>query len=334
MILLPLIPAHSQEQFSSGLIPDLFKNNSPIPIIIKTDIKGLMDQMMDKEHYQHAEIIYKDGKKVNSIQTRIRVRGHFRKDTLNCDFPPLRINFKKNDIRNTIFGPQDQYRIVTHCRSSDSHFVQYVIREYLVYKMYQILNPLSLNVRLAVITYEDTGGHYQAITRYAFLLEDEGEFASRFNAEKIDKRVTFNDLEEENGLMLSLFQFMIGDTDWIVQFSKNLVILQKGDQVYAVPYDFDYCGIVNTDYRNSAGYTSLTDPERIFKGKCYTHKEMKSMLRKFRRSRSKFINLLYSTRQLDNDSLIHMYNYISEFYNIISSRKERDKYFNINCNKN
>lgn len=329
--LIPLIPVRSQDQFTSGLIPELFKSSNPIPVVIKTDIQGLMDQMVEKEHYQPAEIIYQVRKTTDTLKTKIRVRGHFRKDTLNCNFPPLRINFKKNDIRNTIFGPQDQFRIVTHCRTDDSHFVQYVIREYLVYKMYQILNPLSLKVRLAIITYEDTGSRYPSITKYGFFLEDEGEFASRFNAEKVSERVTFDDLEKNNGLMLSLFQFMIGDTDWIVQFSKNLVILKKGDQIYAVPYDFDYCGIVDTDYRNATGFTSLSKPERIFKGNCYTRRELKHMLKKFKRSKSKFHHLLYSTKLLDNDSLIHMYNYITQFYDIIRTKKERIKYFNINC---
>ena len=150
MILMPLIPARSQDQITSGLIPALFKSDKPFSVIIKTDIQGLLDQMVEKERYQPAEIIYRDQKITNTLKTKIRVRGHFRKDTFNCDFPPLRINFKKNDIRNTIFGPQDQFRIVTHCRTNERGFVQYVIREYLVYKMYQILNPLSLNVRLCL----------------------------------------------------------------------------------------------------------------------------------------------------------------------------------------
>jgi hypothetical protein len=189
-------------------------------------------------------------------------------------------------------------------------------------------------VRLAIITYVDTEGRYRTITRYGFILEDEGEFASRFNAEKVSERINFEDLEENNGLLLALFQFMIGDTDWIVQFSKNLVLLKKGEQIYAVPYDFDYSGIVGTDYRNATGYTSLSEPERLFKGKCYPKKEMRHMLRKFRKSRNKFDNLLYSTKQLDTDSMIHMYNYITQFYDIITSRQERSKYFERNCDGN
>jgi hypothetical protein len=334
LIILPSSVAFGQKEFPSGLTPELFNSDNPIPIVIKTDLKGLADQMFEKEQYQPAQIIYKDRKFIDTLKTRIRVRGHFRKDTLNCDFPPLRIDFKKNDIRNTIFGPQDQFRIVTHCRTNDTHFVQYIIREYLVYKIYQILNPLSLNVRLALITYEDTEGRYPSYTRYGFILEDEGEFASRFNMEKVNERVTFEELEGNNGLLLSMFEFMIGDTDWIVQFSKNLIILKNGNDIYAVPYDFDYSGIVDTDYRTSTGYTSLSDPERLFKGKCYTTEELKNMIKKFKKSKGKIYRLLYASRQLDNDSLIYMYNYITKFYEIVRSKQEMLKYFNVNCEGN
>lgn len=320
-----------QDDITSGLVPALFRSDSPIPITIRTDLITLIRQMTQGENYQPADIIYSENGITDTLETRIRIRGHFRKDTANCDFPPLRINFRKSVIRNTIFGPQDEFRIVTHCRTYDEHFIQYIYREYLVYKMYQTLNPLSLNVRLARITYVDSEGRISPFTRYAFILEDEDEFATRFNMEEVEGHVSYNDIEHDNALMLSLFQFMIGNTDWIIQFSKNLIILKKGDTYYAVPYDFDYCGIVNTDYRNIHGYTSLTEPERLFRGKCYTRAELKAGIRQFRKSKRHIMRLLLHSKQLDHDSFVYMYNYISRYYGIIRSRKERQKYLYVNC---
>ncbi len=325
-------PCRSQEKIKSGLVPSVFQTDSILQITVQTDIMGLLDQMTSEAKYQPAEIIFPANDKIDSLKTKIRVRGHFRKDTANCDFPPLRINFKKSDIMNTFWGPQDKFRIVTHCRTYDTHFMQYILREYLVYKIYKILNPLSLNVRLLKITYVDTGNYFKPFTRYGFLLEDEAEFAARFNMERMKDPVNFQDLNEKNSLLLSLFEFMIGDTDWIVPFAKNLILLKKGETNYAVPFDFDYCGIVNTDYRNEYGYTSLSKPERTFKGGCYTEKEMKEGLKIFRKSRKKIERLIMSSKELDRNSFLYMYNYISQFYDIIGSKNERIKNFNVNCN--
>lgn len=335
-LLIMLYPERSvfcQNTPVSGLTPGIFQSDDPIPVTIRTDMSLILGHQEDEEKYQPAEIIYNEGGTSHTLEMKIRVRGHFRKDTANCDFPPLRINLKKKDIGNTLFGPQDKYRIVTHCRTTDNHFVQFVIREYLVYRMYKIINPLSLNVRLASITYEDTGGQLKPFTRYAFILEDENEFAYRFNLSRITDKVTYDQIDNENVLLLSLFQFMIGNTDWIVQFSKNLVFLKKEESVYVVPYDFDYCGIVNTDYKNKYGFTSLTEPERIFKGKCYTENQLRPAIRHFRKSKRKIIRLLLNTNQLDHESLVYMYNYISQFYTIIGSRSERKKYLFVNCSK-
>ncbi len=316
----------------SGLTPELFQSDRPLIITIRTDLMPLIHHPAEETQYQPAEVIYYDKGTADTLTTRIRIRGHFRKDTANCDFPPLRLNFKKRDIRNTLFGPEDKFRIVTHCRTDENIFNQYVVREYLVYRIFNLLVPVSLKVRLAQITYADTGGRLNSFTRFGFFLEDEDQFATRFNMEELTGKVTYNDINEKEGLLLAMFQFMIGNTDWIIPFSKNLILLKNDNEIYAIPYDFDYCGIVNTDYRNAYGFTSLTQPQRVFKGKCYTEKELKAVFRIFNKSRRKIVNLVTTNRQLDEDSRRYMYNYLMSFYRLIHSRDTREKYFRVNCN--
>jgi hypothetical protein len=313
------------------MIPELFKSEKILEFTIRTNLPALIDHSGKEETYQPAFIILGRENVYDTLPLRIRVRGNFRKDTNNCDFPPLRLNFKKEDVRNTVFGPQDEFRVVTHCQTDDASFIRYVYREYYVYRLYQAISPFNLNVRLARINYEDNSGKMKPFTRDAFILEDEDEFATRLNMEQVTDKLAFEQINEENGLMLSMFQFMIGNTDWIVPFAKNLVFLRKGDAISAVPYDFDYCGIVNADYKNEAGYTKLTYPERIFKGKCYTEDQLKTSFKYFRKSRKKFMKVLYSAGMLDHESFIYMYNYITQFYSIIQSRKDKLKYFYVNC---
>jgi hypothetical protein len=331
ILIIPCLKGMSQNLPQSGIVPDIFQSDKPIRITIKTDLFDLISHK-GKEEYQPARIIYSDEKHTDSLNLKIRVRGTFRKDTINCDFPPLRLNFKRKEVMNTIFGPQDRFRIVTHCRTYDKQFVQYVLREYYVYKIYKILNPLSLNVRMALITYEDSRGRVPVITRYGFILEDEDEFASRYNMHPLTEKLSLDSIEKNNERIMALFQFMIGNTDWIVPFGKNLIFLKQGLTTYCVPYDFDYCGIVNTDYRNILGYKSLSEPERIYKGRCCSNEELMATVKYFKKSRKQIYHILMHSTLLNHESFIYMYNYLTEFYSIISSKSERRKYFFANCN--
>ncbi|HLF36291.1 MAG TPA: hypothetical protein VI583_18740 [Cyclobacteriaceae bacterium] len=321
----------AQDPSPTGMIPELFKSEKIFEFTIRTNLPSLINHSGKEETYQPAVIILEGENGNDTLPLRIRVRGNFRKDTNNCDFPPLRLNFKKEDVRNTVFGPQDEFRVVTHCQTDDAGFIRYVYREYYVYKLYQAISPFNLNVRLARINYEDNSGKMKTLTRDAFILEDEDEFATRLNMEQVSDKLVFEQISEQNGLMLSMFQFMIGNTDWIVPFAKNLVFLRKGDGIYAVPYDFDYCGIVNADYKNEEGYTKLSYPERIFKGKCYSDDQLKTAFKYFRKSRKKFMKVLFSAGMLDHESFIYMYNYIMQFYTIIHSKQDKLKYFYVNC---
>jgi hypothetical protein len=60
---------------------------------------------------------------------------------------------------------------------------------------------------------------------------------------------------------------MVGNVDWSLSSGKNLKYLKKQDKIIAVPYDFDYTGLVNAPYfapDSDFGMTSRN--ERIFLG--------------------------------------------------------------------
>ncbi len=50
--------------------------------------------------------------------------------------------------------------------------------------------------------------------------------------------------------VLSVFQYMIGNTDWSVRALHNVVLLKEDPTALpiVVPYDFDWCGLVNAPY--------------------------------------------------------------------------------------
>ena len=62
--------------------------------------------------------------------------------------PPLFVSFGDETARGTLFEGQTMLPLTTHCRDSSS-YEQYVLKEYLAYRIYNLLTDKSLRVRLA-----------------------------------------------------------------------------------------------------------------------------------------------------------------------------------------
>ena len=53
----------------------------------------------------------------------------------------------------------------------------------------------------------------------------------------------------EQAVRLSVFQYMVGNTDWSMVRFHNAEVLQNSEGVYVpVPYDFDWTGFVSPRY--------------------------------------------------------------------------------------
>ncbi len=102
------------------------------------------------------------------LPMKVRLRGNFRKDPVNCDFPPLRLNFSNTTVINTIFAGQDKIKLVTHCRSRKDLYEQNVLKEYLAYKLYNLFTEESYHVRLVHLTYADTEGKVDTFKKWHF----------------------------------------------------------------------------------------------------------------------------------------------------------------------
>jgi len=107
----------------------------------------------------------------------------------SCPFPPIRLNPQKGEPRGTVFDGQDKLKLVTHCHDWDS-FEQNVLEEYLVYRIYNQLTDVSFRVQLVEITYLDTGGENDPLTRMGFLIENEDAMASRVGGRPVRGTLT------------------------------------------------------------------------------------------------------------------------------------------------
>src|ERR1017187_3121125 len=202
------------------LYKDISNNNSNHPILL---------QYLDKD----SNLV--------SIKLNVKTRGHFRRMKGNCTMPPLLLTFpKRNKIKNTVFENQSKLKLVVPCQGDD-----YVIEEFLVYKLFNLISDRSFKARLALVDFQDSLNRRKIETHYCFLLEDEKQMAERNQCYVWKHRMlNMQNTNPEEFRKMAVFQYMIGNTDWGVPYLQNIVLITK-DSITApttVPYDFDHAG--------------------------------------------------------------------------------------------
>jgi hypothetical protein len=278
-----------------------------------------------EERPARMEWINSDGSTgVQDIQ--IQTRGNFRLSTRNCDFPPLRLNVKKGDAVGTLFEEQDKIKMVVACKLGQDYWEQYVIAEYLVYRMFNLLSPLGFRARLARVTYVDDSGEDETFTRYAFLLEDDSELAKRNGAIKQDwQGGQLNPVlvDRHQAILVEFFQYMIGNTDWSGAMMHNMELLRDPTgRPITVPFDFDFAGIVDTRYAvpdQSISNQIRTVRQRLFRGFCPDQlnrqpEEYQAVIDQFQENKEAIYDLWRNQEGLDPDRLKDTLEYLDEFY--------------------
>jgi len=301
-------------------VDTLFTSDKILKLELRSDFSAIQIDRVESPEEHDGELIYHspDGKQIR-VSVKVSARGNFRRDPENCNFPPLRLNFKKSDVKNSIFDNQDKLKIVTPCQ-----FEEEVLEEYIIYKMYNLVTDTSFRVRLALISYFDTGKGKKVFERYSFFIENEDHLAERIGAFEDKRIIPPYKLENENFKYLPVFQYMIGQKDWFITTSHNIVIMQPNDTTlapYAIPYDFDFSALVNAEYSLAEGVpNSIGTNRRVYLGACWSPAEFDEIFTLFRRLRPEFESVINNMSLISKSGRKWMINYIGYFYNVI----ERD----------
>jgi hypothetical protein len=297
----------------------LFQSDEIIKMELRTDFSAIQNDRAGNPGYHEGELIYyaPDGKS-KKFSVKVMARGIFRRNPVNCKFPPLYLNFKKSEVKNTLFANQEKLKLVTPCQDEED-----VIDEYLIYKMYNQVSDMSMKVRLVKILYFDTGNDKNVFEKYSFFIEEKEHVAERNNAFEKDRFVTPFDLNRENVMRLSMFQYIIGNKDWYFTSRHNIVILQPNDTSvasYAVPYDFDFSGFVNADYSKPKGVSEeLLSERRVYKGICFTTEEFNDICIFYRQLKPVFESIINNTELISKHDKKQSIKYINRFYTVIES---------------
>ena len=309
----------------------LFTSHDLINLTLTADFRSLSREDRDPEEDSEErpatlEWIGADGM-TNIQDIMISTRGNFRLSRRNCDFPPLRLNIKKGEVKGTLFEIQDKIKLVSPCKLKQDYWQQYVLSEYLVYRMLNLLTSWSFRVRLAEITYIDETGEEETFSRYAFLIEDDSELAKRNASVKWEwQGGQLNPvlLDKPYAILVEFFQYMIGNTDWSGPGLHNMELLRDANgKPFTVPFDFDFSGIVDARYAvpdQSLSIRSVRD--RDFRGYCPDQMgrqpdQYQGVIELFQEKREEIYGLWQAQEGLDEDRVKDTIEYLDDFFEIL-----------------
>ncbi len=331
---LTLLPQQAGLDSSQVRPGGLFDSHETIQITIVADIQTLIrdigedegDNQFTGQSEHYAVLSYRDPAGASAtLRVTAETRGHFRRDRSNCDFPPLRLDFRKSEFEdepreNSIFAGQNKLKMVTHCQTDQEEFEQQLIQEYLLYRTYNILSDKSFRVRLALVTYVDTV-QIDSLTRYAFIIEDERKLAERIGGESVETQgIHPLDLEYSSMATVAIFQYMIRNTDWSVQGLHNIKIFGPIEGLlHPVPFDFDWSGVVNAPYAEpdrSLDIESIREP--LYTGYCRSMAEFEEAFALFNRHQEAIYDLHRNQEGINQDRIDQMLQDYDQFFFVIN----------------
>jgi len=298
-----------------------FTDDEILNLALRFDTKEYM-RKKPKEEYLPAVLTYFISDKDSINRTiKLRSRGEFR--NAFCDFPPLSLNFKKGEFKKADMKKIEKIKVVTHCQTGNE---EYLFKEYLLYKLYNVLTEQSFKVRLAKIDYISTSTkRNKTISSYCFFIEPIGVLAERLKAVEVESlNITQRNVIPESMNRLAIFNYMVGNTDWSVPNQHNVRVLTVPDfknpgRGIIVPYDFDYSGLVDASYAipyEGLGLSSVK--QRRYLGECRSDEEFLLSLKEFSDKKPEFYKVINEFPYLNAKVKKNMIKYLDGFFSSLN----------------
>ena len=306
--------------------PSLFDHLSGsemVDVTLSTDLAKLLASQFAEAEYQDASLSYKNVQgETESWELKVKVRGKFRRQA--CDFPPLKLNFSKDDLSNRGLASFDKLKLVTHCLEDQGAGEELLLREYLAYKIYQEVSPYSFRVQLVRIKYVDSDGALSSIRRYGFIIEDTDEMAARIGGLECDA-CTYaapSLIDDQAAQVHAMFQYFIGNADYSLPVQRNVKLVQRVSDGKLIPvgYDFDFSGIVDAPYALPAGNLGqLANRQRIFLGRTASDADMDRTVQHFFARKNRILNRISRFNLLSKPAREDMREYLLTFYDQLAA---------------
>lgn len=265
------------------------------------------------------------------LDVSIRIRGNFRKEF--CELPPLRLNFKKSQVKGTLFKGQDKLKLVSPCQHG-LESQQKLLLEYLAYRTFEILTDYSFGARLIRLSYVDSDDRLKSWSDLAFVIEDDDDIAKRLKLDKV--RVAYNefgDLDQPTTALAELFQLLISNHDYSVlkgpegaYCCHNSVMYTREDSAdkrIPIPYDFDMSGLVNASYAAPPQHLPIRLVRtRHYRGLCQPEEIMNEAVTHILSKKKEIIALYEKAPELSRLTRSRTVSYVRKFFAILEDKAD------------
>ncbi|MEO0728556.1 MAG: hypothetical protein AAFZ63_28705 [Bacteroidota bacterium] len=246
---------------------------------------------------------------------KVKVRGRYRRRV--CDFPPLKLKLNKDMLEAAGLQRHNKFKLVTHC-SDNFDNADNVLREHLAYELYNLMTGEGYRTQLVQVTYRNSATG-ETTKRFGIIIEDTTEMAHANGGEECEDcyNIDYNRYENGNPEQVALFQYMIGNSDYGFSTPRNIkhVQQQAGGAFKVVPYDFDFSGLVDSEYaipNPNLNQTSIK--ERIFVWDFDQAPQLDNTIAQFLEKENEAMDLVANFPHLSRGSKRQITKYLNGFF--------------------
>jgi len=296
-------------------------------VALEMDLKMLFgDRRLMNYQPAVAKITFDDGT-VWTDNIKLKTRGVYRSQ--KCDNPPLKLKYSKKGLKARNLNKNNEFKLVYPCKLGED-YQNYVLKEYLIYKLNNILTDQSLRVQLIDLAIKDSLDNIAPIAAKGFLIEHREELIHRVGAKMNDMRcLQPKHLVTYDYTLFQVFQYFIGNTDWLLPGCKNCEIIDFEDgTMIPIAYDFDFSGMVEASYaipNRSLPVETITD--RYFLGHKKKMEDLAPIFALFQAKKAELINTVNDFDYLPKSERKTMVRYMESFYKILKKPKLLKKAF-------
>jgi hypothetical protein len=301
----------------------LFENDSAITLCLSANFKDITKAgKLEIRRPAFVRMILLGGNEViGNIQ--IIPRGKSRLEI--CNPPPLWMHFKTPGAGN-LYGI-GKLKLVWACKTGD-YYHQLLLKEMLCYKVYNVLTNYSYKVKPLRIFYSDSSNNPEKFRESTgFFLEDIDDLAKRLGSREFEDQPTPSAaINSYNYTLMSMFQYMIGNTDWGISVFHNIKLIVPKDSSYAppytIPFDFDQSGMVAAEYACVDERLEISSAmERVYIGlpRSYTHIDWAASV--FLDKKDEILETIRDCEGLSTKNKKETERYILSFFEVLSNKE-------------
>jgi len=149
-----------------------------------------------------------------------------------------------------------------------------------------------------------------------------------------------SELEGAYSDLTSLFQYMIGNTDFSPIAGpegencchNSTLFGREGEPIYSVPYDFDMSGLVDAPYAEpNERFKIKRVTQRLYRGRCAYIDHLPTSVQLFQEKQDAIYKLFEGQEVLEESTRKKVTKFIDRFYYVISEPKKLHREIKSKC---